>query len=256
MILTDEILHLLISDKVSERKNARNHVESLISCDKLFEVITSKEYSQLLRNSIIFESKELKSCLIKKKSCDLSNALLFKSICKHVIKFGEISISKTNELLKHLLVVINDETVNIGYKSIYIEIFTDVVFTSKCSQSITEENLMLIFESISLITLNVQKGLSINLLLKLVRSFCKALFFDLTDESFLTSVFEWLNKFLNKSVDSNEHWKYINTVCDCYSDLLEYHAINHYDIFLKYIRFQPQNFRNHIIIYLYVFILF
>ena len=103
------ILRQVSSEKVRERAEGRKKLESALATDRKQKLFDVKEYSDLLRASIAYEQNEIKSAMRTHRPADASNALFFKSICKHHRMFGEVSKTKVNELLKHVLTVISEE---------------------------------------------------------------------------------------------------------------------------------------------------
>lgn len=238
MLRVSDIFRLLVSDKATERRDGKKHLEEMIVHDRKTVQFSAPQYAELLRASMTFETKEIRANVRNKRPCDHNNALFFKSLCKHHRLFGEVSTTKVNELLKHLLNVLREDFISSNYKAVYLDILIEVALDCRYAQAITEESFLLLFEYISneIPVLPTTNGTSNNLLPKLLRGFCRALFCDIVDSQFLEDILSWFKSIIEKVVGSKEEVKILNSIFDCCAILIDYHGTNHYTIFMKHIR--------------------
>ena len=217
----DEIRRLLSSEKFNERKKAKNTLRNLIKTDNSLSLMSSSQSWEILRSLIEWEIKELRDDAKKGKGMNFDNVIFCKVVIKYLLAFIPASGNKSQEVIGHSLVILYREEIDNKYKDEHRYILCDIL-----DSDFSHSTLMSTFADI----FNYMKGnadLRLRSHTKLLRSFCKALFCDISESGLLTSVFSWFAELIQDSSSESNIQNYTTeTIADCYTILMEYHGLN------------------------------
>jgi hypothetical protein len=160
---------------------------------------------------------------------------------KHHRQFGDVSVHRALQLLKHVIKAISsyESFITNAIKSVYFDILIEVVLDLKYAQALSIESFKELFghikESIP-VAIPGSTGHFNAVRPKVLRAFCKALVCDVTDDVFFLQVFEFCSSLLREIMDAGEEGKYSGAVFDALAYLIDNHGVNHYKIIMENIK--------------------
>lgn len=133
-MLHSNICSSLCSDKVTWRVRGKDSLKELAGRDRVQQCFTNYQWWDVTQALIVYESKELSYSRSKNKGCKHENAIFFKVYIKQGLLASYLSTKKVVRVLKHILTVLNDQSVDVSYHREYIDCLCDLLESPKVNR--------------------------------------------------------------------------------------------------------------------------
>jgi hypothetical protein len=220
----------LRSDKVTWRARGKDTLKDLAAKDRSQVCFSNYEWWEVTQALLEYETKELSYARTKNKDYKHENAIFFKTYVKQGLNCAMLSSKKVQRVLKHILHVIHDQSLDASYHREYLDCLCDLIETPRVSRHAQDPRILTAL--FNYLRLSYTPAAPSSLLLRLVKALCKVVYLESASQSgILVELLEWLTDALASSREalspSSSHMSsVVMAFCGCYTSLMELHGSN------------------------------
>ncbi|RYH25730.1 hypothetical protein EON65_15275 [archaeon] len=222
----------LRSEKAAFRKQGRAMFDSMIS-QMGTRSISALDALGLIQAVMEYEGKEKQAALSKGKALGHDVAEFFRRVARFALRSGHLLSKHTGPFMNHILSILSDTSLTDYYKSFHKSLLLDIL-VPRLTFSMDAPDAIDVLDTAGL------KGLLLVLskafkdaktrkdssMLKVLRSTCSCLYMDI-DTPTLEKLVQWIYQLAcDESERDYQDFTVLMYTAECYTYLLQYHALN------------------------------